>query len=388
MSVKDKCAIVGVGYTPQGKLPDWTVRGLFLEAAKNAIEDAGLSATDVDGIIMEPCPSDSQINNTLHYHLQEDLGIETTRFCGNYYIMGATAGCAIQAAAMAIDAGLCNTVLCTYVEKSATASSVPYRSGLAPVPMSAGPTGNPTYGLIGPMPYYAMLARAHMLKYGTTSRQMGEVAVTFRKHACLNPVAQMHTPVTIEDHQNSRMIADPLHLLDCCLVSDAGRAIVVTSAARARSLRQPPVYIMGFGQGFVISDLRARPDLTSTGAVPSGQQAFKMAGVTQEDIDVLWLYDATTYTVISQLEELGFCGPGEGGPFVENGRLSIGGKLPTNTSGGMLSEVYVQGWTGIPEIVRQLRCDCGERQVKGAEIGLVTSEGGIMNAHSTLILRR
>jgi acetyl-CoA acetyltransferase len=254
--------------------------------------------------------------------------------------------------------------------------------------MSAGPTGNPTYGLIGPMPYYAMLTRAHMLKYGTTSRQLGEVAVTLRKHACLNPAAQMRTPVTVEDHQNSRMIADPLHLLDCCLVSDAGRAIIVTSAVRARSLRQPPVYIMGFGQGFVISDLRARPDLTSTGAVPSGQRAFKMAGVTREDIDVLWLYDATTYTVIAQLEELGFCAPGEGGPFVENGRLSIGGKLPTNTSGGMLSEVYVQGWTGIPEIVRQLRGDCGERQVRDAEIGLVTSEGGIMNAHSTLILRR
>jgi acetyl-CoA acetyltransferase len=198
----------------------------------------------------------------------------------------------------------------------------------------------------------------------------------------------MRTPITIEDHQNSRMIVDPLHLLDICLVSDAGRAMIVTSAEKARSLRQPPIYIMGFGQGFVISDLRARPDLTATGAVPSGRQAFKMAGLTPEDIDVLWLYDATTYTVITQLEELGFCKPGEGGPFVENGRLSIGGKLPTNTSGGMLSEVYVQGWTGIPEIVSQLRGNCGERQVKGAEIGLVTAEGGLMNAHSTTILRR
>jgi acetyl-CoA acetyltransferase len=388
MSLKDKCAIVGVGYTPQGKLPDWTVRGLFLEAAKNAIEDAGLTAKDIDGIIVEPCPNDTPLNNTLHHQLQEDLGVEDATFCGNYFIMGATAGCAIQSAAMAIDAGLCNTVLCAYVEKSATASSVPYQSGATPVPMSPGPTANPTYGLIGPMPYYALMAKAHMLKYGTTSRQMGEVAVTFRKHACLNPAAQMRTPITIEDHQNSKMISDPLHLLDCCLVSDAGRAIVVTSAERAKSLRQPPIYIMGFGQGFVMSDLRVRPDFLSTGAVPSGRLAFKLAGLTPDDIDVLWLYDATTYTVIVQLEELGFCRPGEGGPFVENGTLSIGGRLPTNTSGGMLSEVYVQGWTGIPEIVRQLRGDCGERQVKDAEIGLVTSEGGIMNAHSTLILRR
>jgi acetyl-CoA acetyltransferase len=387
MSLKDKCAIAGVGYTPQGKLPDWTVRGLFLEAAKNAIEDAGLTARDIDGIISEPCPNDGYLNNTLFYNLQEDLGIQTARFCGSYYIMGATAGCAIQSAAMAIEAGLCNTVLCTYVEKSAT-RSVPYRSGMTSKSTSSGPTANPTYGLIGPMPYYAMMTRFHMLKYGTTSRQLGEIAVTFRQHACMNPVAQMRTPITIEDHQESRMVMDPLHLFDCCLVSDAGRAIIVTSAERARSLKRPPIYIMGFGQGFVINDLRARADLTSTGAIPSGQQAFKMAGVTQDDIDVLWLYDATTFTVIAQLEELGFCKPGEGGPFVENGRLSISGKLPTNTSGGMLSEVYVQGWTGFPEVVRQLRGECGERQVKGAEIGLVTAEGGIMNAHSTTILRR
>jgi acetyl-CoA acetyltransferase len=382
MRLRDKCAIAGVGYTPQGKLPDWTTRGLILEAARNAIEDAGLTAKDIDGIIMQPSDAESPSNNTTFINLQEDLGIETARFFGNYYMVGATAGCAIQSAAMAIDAGLCNTVLCAYVEKAATALFNPYRRS------AAGPTANPTYGLIGPMPYYAMITRAHMLKYGTTSRQLGEVAVTFRKHASLNPAAQMRTPITIEDHQNSRMIVDPLHLFDCCLISDAGRALIVTTAKRAKYLRQRPIYIMGFGQGFVIGDLKARKDLTSTGAIPSGQQAFKMAGVTRGDIDVLWLYDATTYTVISQLEELGFCKPGEGGPFVENGRLSIGNKLPTNTSGGMLSEVYVQGWTGFHEIVCQLRGDCGERQVKDAEIGLVTAEGGAMNTHTTTILRR
>ena len=382
MRLRDKCAIAGVGYSPQGKLPNWTARGLILEAAKNALEDAGLTAKDIDGIIMQPCDAESPSNNTTFINLQEDLGIETTRFCGNYYMVGATGGCAIQSAAMAIDAGLCNTILCAYVEKAATSLFNPYRRS------AAGPTANPTYGLIGPMPYYAMITRAHMLKYGTTSRQLGEVAVTFRKHASLNPAAQMRTPITIEDHQNSRMIVDPLHLLDCCLISDASRAIIVTSARRARSLRQPPIYIMGFGQGFVISDLKARLDLTSTGAVTSGRQAFKMAGIKPGDIDVLWLYDATTYTVISQLEELGFCKPGEGGPFVENGRLSIDGQLPTNTSGGMLSEVYIQGWTGFPEVVRQLRGECGERQVKGAEIGLVTAEGGAMNTHTATILRR
>jgi len=376
MSLKDKYAIVGVGYTPQGKLPDWTVRGLFLEASKNAIEDAGLTAKDIDGILVELCWTDP---TTQCWSLQADLGIEHTGLCANYDSMGASASAKVQLAAMAIDAGLCKAVLCAFVEKSATAPAVPYRASLG---------AGLAYGFFGAMPGIAMAAQAHMNKYGTTSRQLGAIAVTQRRHASLNPIAQMRTPITIEDHQQSRMIAAPLHLLDCCLVSDGGRALVVTSAKRAKSLRHPPVYIMGMGQGHVILDLLERPDMLDTGAKRSGEAAFRMAGITHKDVDVLELYDATTYNVITQLEELGFCKRGEGGPFVEGRRLAIDGDLPNNTSGGMLSEAYLQGWTGLIEVVRQLRGDCGQRQVKDAEIGLVTNQGGFIGFHSTLILRR
>ncbi len=383
-SLKDKYAIVGLGYTPQGKLPDWSVRALFLEAAKNAIQDAGLKAKDIDGILVELCWTD---RTTQAWNLQGDLGIEYTGLCANYDSMGASGGAKVQLAAMAIDAGLCNTVLCAFVEKSATAAAVPYRSG-TPQSTSSGPSADISYGFFGAMPGIAMAARAHMNKYGTTSRQLGEVAVTQRRHACLNPIAQMRTPINIEDHQNSRMVTDPLHLLDCSLVSDGGRAVVVTSAERAKSLRHPPVYITGIGQGHVIYDLQERVDIISTGAIRSGQAAFRMAGITHKDLDFLELYDATTYNVVTQLEELGFCKRGEGGAFVEGGRISLGGEFPTNTSGGMLSEVYLQGWTGLPEAVRQLRGDCGERQVKNAQVGLVTNQGGFIGLHSTLILRR
>lgn len=373
---KNKCAIVGLGYTPQGKLPDWSVRELFLEASCDAIADAGLKPHDIDGILVELCWTDP---STQCWSLQQDLGIKETGLCANYDSMGASGCCKVELATMAIEAGLCKNVLCAFVEKTATAPAVPYRGGMGPML---------AYGLFGAMPGIALATKRHMIQYGTTSQQLGEVAVTIRKHAMLNPRAQMRTPMTIEDHQNSRWIAEPLHLFDCAILSDGARALVVSSAERAKDMPHPPVYIMGFGQGHVQFDLIERADMVSTGGAKSGKAAFKMAGIKPKDVDVLGLYDATTYNIITQLEELGFCKPGEGGPFVENGRIGLGGEIPVNTSGGMLSEVYLQGWTGIPEVVSQLRGTCGERQVKDAEIGLVTNQGGFIGFHSTLILRR
>jgi acetyl-CoA acetyltransferase len=248
--------------------------------------------------------------------------------------------------------------------------------------------GDAVYGLFGVAANYAMIARRYMHEYGVNSRQFGEVAVTFRRHASFNPLAQMRTPITIDDHQSSRWVVEPLHLLDCCLVSDGGRALIVTSAERARNLKQPPVYIMGMGQGHPFSDPLRREKLTITGAVRSGKTAFSMAGITPKDIDVLALYDAFSFIVLLQLEDLGFCKKGEGGAFVEGGRIGLEGELPINTSGGLLSEVYLQGWVGTHEMVRQLRGDCGVRQVPGAETGVVTSSGGVLSEHATLILRR
>jgi len=233
-----------------------------------------------------------------------------------------------------------------------------------------------------------MIARRYMHEYGLTNRQFGAVAVTFRKHASLNPIAQMRNPISIDDYENSRWIVEPLHLLDCCLVSDGGRALIVTSAERARNLKQSPVYIMGAGQGHPFNDPLQRQTMTVTGAMESGKTAFAMAGITPKDVDVCAIYDSFTFVVPMQLEDLGFCGKGEGGAFVEEGRIALGDELPTNTSGGLLSEVYIQGWVGTHEAVRQLRGDCGERQVPDAEVALVTSSGGVLSTHATLILRR
>ncbi len=233
-----------------------------------------------------------------------------------------------------------------------------------------------------------MITLRHMHEYGTSSRQLGAVAVSTRKWASMNPNAQMQTPMTIEYHQNSRWVTWPLHLLDCCLVSDGGAAVVVTSAERARSLRKPPVYVMGIGQRHVAWELNHRPVLTEAGGKESGALAFRMAEITPQDVDVAEIYDCFTITPVMTLEDYGFCGKGEGGDFVEGGRIEPGGELPMNTSGGLLSESGMAGMQLIVEAVGQLRGECGARQVNDAEIACISLQGGVMHSHSTLILRR
>jgi len=350
----------------------------YLEASKNALNDAGLQVQDIDGIIIQPCPTDSMLSA---FSLAQELGLEL-RYGANQQLHGASSCAILQHAAMAVNAGLCNYCLCAFADTSLSSSSGtsnPYQQARG---------NDAAYGMFGVAASYAMIARRYMHEYGITNRQFGTVAVTFRNHAMLNPLAQMRQSITIEDHQNSRWVAEPLHLLDCCLISDGGRALIVTSAERARNLRQHPVYIMGMGQGHPFTDFMQRERLTVTGAVESGKTAFTMAGITPDEVDVCAIYDSFTFFVLMQLEDLGFCGKGEAGAFVEDGRIALGDKLPTNTSGGLLSEVYIQGWVGTHEAVRQLRGDCGERQVTGAEIALVTSSGGTISTHATLILRR
>ena len=378
MSLKNKCAIVGLGYTAQGRVPGRSAMSFYLEASKDALADGGLHAQDVDAIIIQPCPTDSSVTA---FSLAQELGLNL-RFGADQQLHGAS-GCAIiQHAAMAVDAGLCNYCPCAFADTSLSASpttGIVYQGAVG---------ADAAYGMFGVASGYAMIARSYIHEYGVTSRQFGAVAVTFRRHALLNPLAQMRKTITIEDHQNSRWVVEPLHLLDCCLVSDGGRALIVTSAPRARDLRHPPVYIMGMGQGHPFTDFLQRQTLTVTGAAESAKTAFGMAGITPKDVDVCAIYDSFTFVVPMQLEDLGFCGKGEGGAFVEEGRIALGGELPVNTSGGLLSEVYIQGWVGTHEAVRQLRGDCGERQVQGAEIALVTSSGGILSTHATLILSR
>jgi acetyl-CoA acetyltransferase len=378
LNLKDESAVVGLGYTPQGKVPGRSAMSLYVEASRNAAEDAGLSIKDIDGILIQPCPSDPRVNA---FNLAQEMGIQPL-YGADQQVQGASGGAVMQHAAMAVAGGMCDYCLCAFADTSYSGSSA------AGIVYQMGSGINATYGMFGVAASYAMIARRYMHEYGVTSRQFGAVSVTFRKHAALNPRAQFREPMTIEDHQNSRYVVEPLHLLDCCPVHDGGRAFIVTTAERARALKQPPVYIMGMGQGHPFGDPLRREIMTNTGAIWSGKRAFEMAGVTPKDVDMCAIYDAFSFIVMLQLEDLGFCAKGEGGAFVEEGRIALGGDLPVNTSGGLLSEAYLQGWLGTHEAVAQLRGNNGERQVPNAEISLFTSSGGSLSEHATVILRR
>ena len=243
------------------------------------------------------------------------------------------------------------------------------------------------FGLLGAPAQHASAAARHMHEFGTTSEQLAAIAVACRKHAALNPAAQMRTPITIEDVLNSRWIVKPFHLLDCCLVSDGGGAVIVTSAERARDLLRRPVYVLGFGTGHR-PDMLESPSLTTLGGARSSAQAYRMAGLEPRDMQFAEIYDCFTGIVLITLEDYGFCAKGEGGPFVEDGRIELGGQLPVNTHGGLLSQAHVEGMLHITEAVKQLRGGEvePERQVPDARLGIVSGHGANLSAHATLIL--
>jgi acetyl-CoA acetyltransferase len=244
------------------------------------------------------------------------------------------------------------------------------------------------YGPLVPS-LYALIAQRHMHEYGTTSAQLAEVAVAIRHHASLNPAAQKREPISVADVLASRMVTSPLHVLDCSLVSDGACAVIVTSAGRARDLRSKPVRLLGQGYGLSHSYIGECRTMTTTGAVQSGNEAFAMAGLSRADVDVAQIYDCFTITVIVELEDLGFCKKGEGGSFVEGGRIRLGGELPITTHGGLLScahSGYAGGFFHVVEAVRQLRGEAGARQVADAEVALVHGNGGVASIHATLLL--
>jgi acetyl-CoA acetyltransferase len=225
-----------------------------------------------------------------------------------------------------------------------------------------------------------------MHEYGTTSEQFGAVAVACRTHACLNPNAQMRNPMSLEDHQKSRMIADPFRLLDCSLVSVGAGALIVTSSARARDLAKPPVYVLGMGYSCRFGSGAYAESLTTVAGRDASSQAFRMAGLAPNDVDLAELYDCFTYVVIVTLEDYGFCRKGEGGGFVENGRIQLGGDLPVNTHGGLLSQAHVGGILHVTEAATQLRHEAGSRQVEQAEVAAVSGQCGQLGIHATLLL--
>jgi acetyl-CoA acetyltransferase len=280
-------------------------------------------------------------------------------------------------AIMCIELGMCSTAVISYGDNPRTGSRAVYSR----------PRGeDAAYGLFGAPSAYALIARRHMEQFGTTSDQLGEVAVACRTHASLNPHAQFRDPISLEDYHASRYIAEPFHLLDCCPVSDGGAAIIVTSADRARDLRQPPAYVLGLGQGHPAWDLANRDDWTTSGAKVSGEMAFRMAGLGPQEMQFAQLYDCFTIVPLVTFEDYGFCKKGEGGDFVSGGRIRLGGEIPLNTSGGLLGETGIPGMQLIVEGVRQIRGECGPRQVADASVGVVSGQGGIMTTHSSMVL--
>jgi acetyl-CoA acetyltransferase len=373
-----EAAISGVGASRQGTLPDETRVTLAAEALRNALDDAGLEKDEIDGLLTMPGTSSPE--GPRHYlALGEHFGINP-RIAGTMVMGGATASTLVQNAALAINAGMASVVACVFSDTARTSGS--RFAG------SAG-WGDPwgIWGMFSAAANSAIGARRHMELYGTTSEHLAAVAVTCRHHASLNPNAVRRTPMTIDDHHNSRMIVDPLRRDDCCLITDGAVAIIVTSAERAKSLRKPPVNIWGMGQAHTLQTI-ANDDWWY---LPHQKQAvaaaYEMAGVGPGDIDVAEFYDNFTIAVLLWLEHAGFCGPGEAGPWIEGGeKIRIGGDLPVNTAGGNLSESYMQGWLHIVEGVRQIRGECGERQVPNAELCLVTGRGMTLNTSAALVL--
>ena len=385
MGLRGQVAIVGAADTEVGRLPDKGATQLAVEAALGAIRDAGLEKSAIDGLIT--CQSMAE---PYLYHgeaVAEYLQI-FPRFCQTANAGGGTTLHCIYQGAMAIQSGLCQTVLITMADS--LKSGLSRKQAMAMQASSGHPQFERPYGPTVPA-YYALIAQAHRHQYGTTSEQLAAVAVTCRDHARLNPRAQMRKPLSIADVVESPLIADPLHLYDCSLVSDGGAAIVLTGGQRAFDFPQPPVFLHGYGEGHSHEHISQCHSLVQSAAKISGERAYAMAGVGPKDMDFAELYDCFTPTVVIELEDLGFCQKGEGGAFAASGELSLSGSLPINTHGGLLSHSH-PGNPGslfaVTEAVSQLRHQSGERQVRNAQIGLVHALGGIMSSHGTLILGR
>jgi acetyl-CoA acetyltransferase len=341
-----------------------------LEAALAAARDAGLDPKEIDGVI--PYATGGVVAEDFI----TNFGIADLKYSAIVPMGGASPVAALQSAAAVIAAGICKHVLVVVGRNGRSQTKAVARLDAMPQFRVVSEFERPV-GTFAPAQLYAPMARRHMELYGTTSRQFGAIAITTRHHASLNERAMMKDPITIEDHQNSRMISDPFRLLDCCLESDGGAAVIVSETALAHSLRRKPVLISGVAEGHPDSPaaITQRGDMTTFGLAKAAPRAFGMAGIGPDEIDVAELYDCFTFTVLCQIEDLGFCKKGEGGAFVENGGLGLDGRLPVNTHGGLLSQAHIGGMNHIVELVRQLRGDSGAAQVKGAEVGIVSGYG-------------
>ena len=356
--IRSSAAVAGVGMTRFGHLPGQSTYDLGVMALREALADCGLAKADLDGLIVCRIPD--------YQRFGEMIGIDP-RYVAITPGQGRMSGASIQMAVMAIASGLAHTIALVYGNNGRSGGNT---YGGDTDQYGGGGAGQWfPYGMTSPGAAHAMMFRRHSHMYGTTSEQLAAVSVAFRRHAGLNPDAVMQKPITVEDHQRSKFIAAPLHLLDYCLINDGGVAMIVTSAERARDMKHPPVYIRGIGQATTLSDSNMPPDdFWFAPMQQAGRDVLAMADVSRDDLDALMIYDNFTPTVLFSLEGFGFCRQGESGPFVQSGVLELGGRYPSNTDGGHLSNSYMQGWALNVEAVRQLRGDCNVRQVSNAKL--------------------
>ena len=387
--LKAKAAISGLGISEMGRVYGHDAAHFAAEAVQRAVADAGLRKSDIDGLLVNPGVTSMGAMGGVG--MQNYLGLTHLRLLASMNVGGATANIMIQYAALSVIHGLANHVVCVFADaplREGRGGGAAYAASGRSAARPAGMGGlYPAFGVYGVNALYALAARRHMAMYGTANDHFGAIAVAERQWAAMNPLAEHREPMTIEDYRASRWVAEPLHLLDCCLVSNGGVAVIVSRADEARSLRQPPAYIWGMGQGHPGDMRRKGWDVeTQTGAPMAKEAAFAMAGIGVGDVDVVQAYDCYTYTVLVTLEDYGFCAKGEGGPFVADGKLAPGGSLPTNTGGGQLSAYYMWGMTPLSEGIIQARGQGGERQVAKHDVVLVTGNGGVLDHHATLVL--
>lgn len=375
--LRGQTAVVGAGLAGIGEAPGMQSIEILSDAVHAALDDAGLSLTDVDGVFASTMSHFMPALSVAEY-----LGIQP-RFSESSMLGGSSLVAYVTTAAMALVTGQCDVALIAYASNQRSASGRLVSGSLGEYLPYEMPF-RPRY----PISAYALATARHMYEYGTTREQLAEVAVSTRRWAALNPQAFEREPISIDDVVNARLISDPLTKLDCCLVTDGGAAIIMTRADRASDCARAPVYVLGSAFSHWHRQISQMPDITATAAQDSGRRAFAMAGLSPQDCDVLELYDAFTINPILFLEDLGFCEKGEGGSYVEGGRIAPGGEMPVNTNGGGLSCVHpgMYGLFTLVEAVQQLRGECGERQVADARVALAHGNGGVLSSQATTIL--
>ena len=373
-NLSGKAVIAGIGATRFGALPGRATISMNVEAIRKALNDAGIEKDAVDALYVK-CPT-SKFEMMYGQKIAEAIGLQP-RIGGVWDSGGSSNVIMISQAIMAIEAGQCEIAVVTFADnpKSGSAAGYSYPRG-----------EDALYGWFAVLSSYAMIARRHMGELGTPREALGAVAVAARRHGAQNPNAQLRKPLALDEYMDMPPMVAPFCRDDCTLVSDGAAAVVVMSTERARKMGVPkPVPVLGFGFGQTSWDVTQRPDMTSTQAKVAGETAFKMAGLKPKDMDVAQIYDCFTITALMTLEDYGFAKKGQVADFVKGGNIEIGGELPMNTSGGLLSETGMPGMQLIHEGVRQMRGDAA-LQVKGAKHCIISNQGGVMHTHAALIL--